>query len=120
MIVEYAIILPLTILLSIGLTDLGRLFWTVQDSYRVTAQTARCGAIDTKGNCPNLVGYANSIDFPMDTVTYTATTTTCGTQPAGNPQSGVSVTATINFNFLIYGPASLNNFQITTCYAKSI
>ena len=119
MIVEYAIIFPLTILLSIGLTDLGRLFWTIQDAYRVTAQVARCGAIDMYNNCPNLVDYANSIDFPMASVTYVALNKTCGNQPANYSQPGISVTATINFEFIVYGPPSLTKWQISTCFSKS-
>lgn len=119
MFIEYSLVFPLAILLTLGFTDLGRMFWTLQDAYRVTSQTARCGAIDTSGACPNLVDYANAIDYPMSSVTYTASTTSCGTQPSGTAQSGVLVTATINFEFLVYGPSSLKQWTVSTCYSKS-
>ena len=119
MIVEYALVLPLAILFSIGTTDLGRLFWTLQDAYRVTAQVARCGAIDQKQTCANLIDYANRIDFPLAPVTYTATTTVCGTQPAGYAQPGILVTATINFEFMIYGPSNMKQWTVSTCFSQS-
>lgn len=119
MLVEYALVLPLAILLSIGLTDLGRLFWTLQDAYRVTAQVARCGAVDMTNKCTDLANYAESIDFPMAAVTYAATITSCGQQPAGYAQPSILVTANINFEFMIYGPSNLKNWTVSTCYSKS-
>lgn len=128
MIVEFAFIFPLAILLSIGIADLGILFWTIEDTYRVTVETARCGAVDTSGKCPDLPNYAKSIGYPMSSVEYTAQITACGNQPAGSLQSGVLVTGTIKSNFLVdpllqkffQATPMKNSWTISTCFSKSI
>ena len=128
MITEFAFVFPLAVLLSIGITDLGILFWTIEDTYRVTVEAARCGAVDTSGKCPNLINYAKSIGYPMSSVEYTAQITACGNQPAGSSQSGVLVTGTIKNNFLVgpllqkfyqAGPLK-NSWSVSTCFSKSL
>lgn len=119
MFLEFALVFPVAIAMLFALIDGGRLLWTLEDASRVTAQTARCGAVDTTGACPNLVNYANSIDHPMSPIQYTASTTTCGRKPDGTSQAGVLVTATINFTFILFGPPSFRTWTIRTCYSES-
>ncbi len=112
----------------IAFTDYARLAWTFDDAYRVFNETARRGSVCGEAGyaCPALVDYAKSIDMPLDNVTYTAVTTICGEQSGGFSQTGVMVTATINFTFLtpfnFYPdpPDKYKTWTVSTCFSKSL
>lgn len=85
--VEFAVVAPLLIVLTLGVMEAALLGWTQVVLQLTAAQTARCQALGTSA-CSNPVSFAvstaNSWLFP-DAITASgvalASSTTCGTAP---------------------------------------
>jgi TadE-like protein len=104
--IEYALILPVLLLFTLGIMDTGRLLWTYITLTRATEAAARCGAVNTAVSCPAPNGacctpipsYAATAAWGLNDVTagmFTVTTPQCGgAQPAGRS----------NVHFPIYHP----------------
>jgi len=113
--IEFGIVLPLLLLLSFGIIDLGRLLWINIALTRGTQAAARCGALNASA-CPDIGAYAASQTWGPSDITasaFAATTATCGFQVSG----------TYNFQFTIpwfpqFGPSppGTTTLTATACY----
>lgn len=116
--VEYAIVLPLLLLMVFGLVDSGRIFWTYTTLSRSVAAAARCAAINTVtcGTAENVRSYAASQAWGLGLTSsaYTVSVESCGMQVEG----------TMVFQFLMpwffgtapYGSANAITLTTTACY----
>ena len=85
--VEYAIVLPVLLLLTLGAMDIARLLWTNITLARATEAAARCGAVSA-ATCPttSLAGYAAGQAWGLRAISadnFTASTPSCGVQVVG-------------------------------------
>jgi Flp pilus assembly protein TadG len=113
--IEFGVILPLLLLLTFGIIDLGRLLWTNMTLARATQAAARCGALNATA-CPDVAVYAASQTWGASDITsaaFTSATASCGFQ----------VSATYNFQFTIpwfpqFGAASIGTttLKASSCY----
>ena len=128
MLIEYGAGIPLIVLLIVAFTDIARLYWTIDDAYRVINETARRGSVcgEVGYACPELNSYAKSISYPLSTVTYNISYQNCGKQPDGYAQNGVYVSAKVDFTFIspleLYAK-NVNKYKswtISTCFSRSL
>ncbi len=124
--IEYGLIVPVLLLFTFGIMDMGRLLWTNITLSRATAAAARCGAVD-QITCPNagaIQTYAVTQAWGLNDVTtstFAVTTPNCG-----GAQLGVQVVATYTFQFVIpwffgtapYGSANTMPLSATACYPR--
>lgn len=114
--IEFAVVLPLLMLLAFGLIDLGRAVW-IQSTLNYAAQAAaRCTAINS-ATCPTLASYA----YGLSGVTVTATATCTITNSTGT-SLGVKASASVPFRYFFplfarYSPTS-GSLTATACYPK--
>lgn len=100
--IQYAIALPVLLLLVVGVLDTGRLLWTYTTLQRAAEAAARCGAINAtvanKGGTPTACASETDIKnkavaeawgLSVPSSAFTVTDATCGKQ--------VSVNYTYNF-----------------------
>lgn len=121
--IEYGLILPVMLLITLGLMDTGRLLWTYITLSRATEAAARYGAVcdSTTVTCNGIPDYAAAQAWGLNNVAasdFTATTPACGVQ----------VQATYTFQFVtpwfpqfgasapFSGPSMTLN--ATACYPK--
>jgi Flp pilus assembly protein TadG len=92
--IEYALILPVLLLFTLGIMDTGRLLWTYITLTRAAEAAARCGAVNTT-TCPagSIPAYAVTQAWGLNDVTAAAFTVT-------TPACGVRVQATYTFQFI--------------------
>jgi Flp pilus assembly protein TadG len=132
--IEYALILPVMLLFTLGIMDIGRLLWTYITLTRATEAAARCGAVNTTVACPATNGacctpiasYAATAAWGINDATagmFTVTTPQCG-----GAQPGVQVAATYTFTFITpwfpsfsasapFGAPTMT-LNATACYPK--
>ena len=122
--IEFGLILPLLLILTLGIIDFGRVLWTYTTLTRATQAAARCGALSANNAtpstiCPNVANYAVTqawgINGPggITSAAFTVTTQTCGEQ----------VSASYDFQFIIpwfpqFGGSPLGTQTLTAiaCY----
>jgi len=92
--IEYAIILPVLLLLLLGITDLGRLMWVQGTLEYATAAAARCAAVDSVicGDAASIQSYAASRAYGLNlsATDFVVTTAACGRR----------VSASTSFSFI--------------------
>jgi Flp pilus assembly protein TadG len=110
--IEYALVLPLLLVLIFGIIDTGRVIWTKTTLARAVEAAARCGAINTN-KCltdaqikTNAVAEAWGLSINASAFTIT------------RPACGVRVQATYAFTFTIPLGSSLGTIALnqTACY----
>jgi Flp pilus assembly protein TadG len=111
-ILEFALIAPLLLMLTIGIIDFGLLFWSEMTLTRAASAAARCFALD-QTHC-NTAGaaqtYGGQQAWGLTGATFTASTPACGMQ----------VQATLNYNFVSPWWPGTNPLPLaaTACYPK--
>jgi len=80
--IEYAIILPVFLVLVLGLMDTGRLIWTQTTLDRAVEAAARCASIDTAqcGTAAQVQSYAvgQAYGLTIESSAFTVITKACG------------------------------------------
>ncbi len=111
--IEYAIVLPVLLLLVLGIMDIGRLLWTYATIYRASEAAARCAAIAaavpavmTCSTSARTQAYAVAAAWGL-TINTSAFT-------VSNPACGMQVDASYNFNFVV--PVQSVTLTTTVCY----
>src|SRR5687767_3574299 len=89
-VVEFALIVPLLALLTMGVVDFGRIFY----SYETLANAAREGARYCALHPGNASGTQSRVNGEVDGTVASVTATGCTNQPRGQP---VTVTVTAPF-----------------------
>lgn len=86
--VEYAILLPVFLLLVLGAMDMGRLLWTQVTLDRFVQQAARCAVVTptTCADAAQIQTFALTTNYGMSftDATFTVTTPACGKQIAAS------------------------------------
>ncbi|WP_316228315.1 pilus assembly protein [Bradyrhizobium sp. SZCCHNR1039] len=114
--IEYGFVLPVLLLFTFGIIDIGRLLWTFTTLSRATEAAARCAAVNSTA-CANtglIQNYAVGEAWGLD-VTAAAFTVT-------QPACGKQVSATYTFQFVIpwfYGTSTLGGANTTTLSATA-
>lgn len=117
--IEFSLIIATLILSTLGLMDASRLLWTYNELENAVDITARCGAIDQYGSCSSPQTYLNSFLITTSNATIISNpNAACGTGPGGSTQIGSKVTATYQFNAVIW-PLASTTIVISRCYAKA-
>ena len=84
--VEYGIILPVLLMLTLGIIDTGRLIWTQTTLDRAVETAARCGAVNAIdcGTASQLQSYAvgEAYGLTIQASDFTVSTEACGVQVA--------------------------------------
>ena len=116
--VEYAIVLPLLLMIVLGLLDVGRLIWSYTTLSRSVEAAARCAVVNatTCGSATATQSYAagEAWGLGLTASAFTATTATCGAR----------VTGTLNFTFVIpwfyvaspFGVGNALTLNAVACY----
>jgi Flp pilus assembly protein TadG len=99
--IEYAIILPVLLLLLLGIMDLGRLMWIYTGLNRGVEAAARCGAVNTNACATTAavqaVAAAEVWGATVPSSVFTVSTASCGMQ----------VSASYNFTFFTPGVSAI-------------
>lgn len=124
--IEYGLILPMLLLLTFGIIESGRFFWTYITLNRAADAAARYGAVCNPASepCTAIPTYAVQQAWGMSGIpagTFTVTFPTCG-----GAQPGVQVVASYPYNFLMpwfnpnttLGVANAFTITATACYPK--
>lgn len=86
--VEYGIILPALLMLTLGIVDMGRLIWTQTTLDRAVEAAARCGAINEIqcGTAAQVQSYAvgEAYGLTVETSAFTVSTQACGVEVVAN------------------------------------
>lgn len=85
--VEFALVVPIFLLLLIGIMEFGRLLWTQNALHYAVEEAARCSAIDSSlcGSATATQSFAatrSGLDFA--TSVFTVTTASCGSEVAAS------------------------------------
>ncbi len=106
--IEYAIVLPVFLIMLLGIMDTSRLLWTYTTLYRASEAAARCAAIKA-ASCTTFaatqayaVTAALGLSIPASAFSVT------------NPACGMQVTATYGFVFVF--PRQTLTLKATACY----
>ena len=113
--IEYALVLPLLLLLVLGLMDTGRLLWTYTTLYRAVEAAARCGAVNVTacGTTAQIKSRAVAEAWGLTVAPSAFTVST--------PSCGLQVRASYPFTFVIPGldtvaPLGTITLSATACY----
>jgi Flp pilus assembly protein TadG len=121
--IEYALILPVMLLFTLGIMDTGRLLWTYITLTRATEAAARYGAVCDPATvtCTGIPDYAVAQAWGINDVTAANFT-------PSTPACGVQVAATYTFTFITpwfpsfsasapFGAPAMT-LNATSCYPK--
>ena len=93
--VEFAIVLPVFLLLVLGIIEFGRLLWTQSTLQHAVEAAARCATVNTSlcGTASQVQSFAAGEVFgqSVPASTFSLTTPSCGTQ----------VSASLPFSFVV-------------------
>lgn len=93
--IEYAIVLPLFLMLVFGIIESGRLMWYQVSLQRATAMAARCGALATTGCVTDAqiktTAATHSSGIPLAASNFTVTRTACGVKVNASKQFKVAL-----------------------------
>jgi Flp pilus assembly protein TadG len=115
--IEYALILPILLLLVLGTMDVGRLLWTYTALSHAAEAAARCAAVNTTtcGNDAQIRTYATSQAWGLNVSASDFT--------VSKPSCGVQIKATYDFAFIVpwfpqFGGTPLGTITLdaTACY----
>jgi Flp pilus assembly protein TadG len=105
--VEFALTVPVLLLLLLGVSEFGRLLWTQNSIQYAVEQAARCAAFKLNGckNHAQTQAYAASLVKGYDAVAaeFTVSDGPCG----ATSTSGVTVSASVPFRSLLSGREEL-------------
>ena len=111
MLVEYAIVLIPTILLTLGAVDFGFMIWDTNQVNRAVNAVARCIAIGPPlcvNQCASIQTYGSRLAYTTYPVTFTST----ALNSAGCSQQ---ITGTMTYHYLFL-PFSAKNISVSACY----
>lgn len=122
--IEFGLILPVLLMLTLGIIDVGRLFWANMTLARATEAAARCAAVNNAALCANVSTYAKDQAWgiaPADIAVTVNAAATCG-----GAQAGVQVSTTYVFQFVTpwfdpiqpFGDANRMTLNATACFPK--
>ncbi len=116
-ITEFALILPVLLLIFGGIIDFGRAYWFKHTLTWASREGARQGAIMTPTNW-NVTTVKNKVVQAVQngcglTISTSDVTVTPGTGPVPGANLDITVTVTVPFNFMLL-PISLNNLSGST------
>jgi Flp pilus assembly protein TadG len=110
---EFALVLPLFLLLIIGIMQLGQLFWTQTALQHAVEMAARCATVNTTtcGTATQIRAYAATQAYGMVVApaTFTVTTPTCG--------NNVAATSTFTFLTSLF-PIPTITLRAQSCYPR--
>lgn len=113
--IEYALILPVLLVFTLGIMDTGRLLWAVATLNRAAEAAARCAAINTTdcGTTAQIQTRAVAEAWGL-TVAPSAFT-------ISKPACGIQVDANYDFTFITPGlgafvPLGIQTLSATACY----
>lgn len=111
--VEFALVVPLVLLFTVGIIDVGRLLWTQTTLDRAVQAAARCAAVDTTtcGSTTSIKNYAVTQAYGM-TVDSSAFSVSTGT-------SNICVQASLAFQLIIPWVGDTVNLAAKSCYPTS-
>lgn len=115
--IEYAIVLPVLLIMLLGIMDTGRLLWTYTTLYRASEDAARCAAIEA----PRCTTFAATQAYAVTAAWGLNINASAFT--VSNPACGMQIHASYNFQFIIpwfpqFGGAPLGTTTLTAtaCY----
>lgn len=113
--IEFAILVPILIMVSIGVVDIGRLAWSVSGLSNAAREAVRFASVRGNGSlleasAPEVEGFARDryIGIEKDSLSIDVLWT-----PDNNSGSTVSVTLTLQFNFLAGPMLALEPMELT-------
>jgi Flp pilus assembly protein TadG len=111
--IEYAIILPVLLVVVLGIIDVGRLLWTQTTLDRAVEAASRCAAINVTlcGTTAKIQSYAvtQAYGLAVTTMAFTVSAPTCG----------LSVKASFPFRLIIPWLARTSlTLTATSCYPR--
>ena len=117
--IEYAIVLPVLLVLMLGIMDVGRLMWTYSTIARATQAAARCFAIKAT-SCATATETQNYAVTQVWGLTVDASTFTVST-----PACGAQVSASYVFAFVVpwfdlaspFGSSNTMTLSVAACYS---
>lgn len=101
--VEFALVLPVLLVVLFGLIQYGLYFWSMQGGSSAAREAARRGAVGQLETCADFRTYvrdrigSTSADVSNATITRTYTTALGAPVPAGSVLAGDVVTVTVQF-----------------------
>ncbi|MHB8884534.1 MAG: TadE/TadG family type IV pilus assembly protein [Methylovirgula sp.] len=116
--IEYGLILPVLLVFTLGIMDMGRLFWTFITLNRATDAAARCGAVNSMTcattNAIQTYAVAQAWGLTIAPSSFIVT----------KPACGVQVKVTYTFQFVIpwlgavhpFGNTNAMTLNATACY----
>ena len=105
--IEYAMVLPVMLLFTLGTMDAARLLWTYITLSEATESAARCGAVNGPACAAGVAAYAATQAWGLgNTSTFSV--------PPTRPSCGEQVVGTYVFNFIV--PVFPVNLKATSCY----
>ncbi len=110
---EYAVVVPAFLTLSLGVMDLARLVWTQVTLDRTVQAAARCAVVNstTCGSDAAIQTYATGQAWGLTTSTTNFT--------VSHPSCGVTVSAQLAFQFVVPWPTmTLSSLTASACYPK--
>ncbi len=111
--IEYALILPAFLTLTLGVMDLGRLMWTQVTLDRAVQAAARCASVNSSACTTDAAvqAYAAGQAWGLTTQASNFTVT--------HPSCGVSVTAQLAFAFVMPWPTTgVSSVSASACYPQ--
>ena len=93
-VIEFAILLPVFLLMFLGVVEFGRIMWTQASLQAAVETAARCLSI---GSCSNA---QQTVDSQMASYGYASAQPTVS---ASTPSCGSQVSATLQFTFIVQG-----------------
>lgn len=111
--IEFALVLPVLLLFTLGLIDVGRLLWTQTTLDRAVLAAARCAAINatTCGTTAHIQSYAVTQAYGLS-ITSSAFTVTSGT-------GHICVSASRTYHLIIPWAGDTLNLSANACYPTS-
>jgi Flp pilus assembly protein TadG len=98
-VIEFAMLLPVLLLMLLGVIEFGRLMWTQASLQAAVEAAARCLAV-TSSQCSNPAQYVDSQLANYGSSVQPAVTPTAAPS-SPNANCGYQVTATYNFTFIV-------------------
>lgn len=116
-IIEFALLMPLFVIIVIGIIELGQMLWTQTALQHAVEMAARCASINTTtcGTSATIQTYAvgQTYGMTLPNSTFTATTSTCG----NTGKTGNLVTASYGFALKIpYVTSQTVTLLAQSCY----
>jgi len=114
--IEFAIVLPVLLLIAFGLIDFGRAVWSQTTLDYAAQATARCLAIGSTA-CSSATTYAQAHAYGVTLSNVTPTTIASGGTACGQTSSvaGEQVVAKMAFNYIFPAFSSFSSGTFSAC-----